>query len=88
MAIKPTEQIWKDYWLIFDVVCESLISRELIEIVDKLKDAQLYVNGLTDGWFEFYTRLESIIDVDKGLFNDYELEQSFKFKRLLAQRAS
>ena len=64
---------WNDYWKIFDKVCNSLLSRNQTEIVNSLGDAQKYVNGLTDGWHEFYNRLDLIIDNNIEIFDEQEL---------------
>lgn len=76
-------KVWNDYWKIFDNVCNSLISRNQTEIVDSLSDAQKYVNGLTDGWHEFYNRLNLIIDNNIQIFNEQELRDLFELRNTL-----
>lgn len=44
---------WQDYWKIFDELISLLNIDDQLEIVSEFKDAQKYVNGLTDGWYEF-----------------------------------
>lgn len=44
---------WQDFWKIFDELIDLLQSDEKKMIIDEFKDSQKYVNGLTDGWFEF-----------------------------------
>jgi hypothetical protein len=44
---------WQDFWKIFDELIALLHSDKKIMIIDEFKDAQKYVNGLTDGWYEF-----------------------------------
>src|SRR5690606_37423449 len=47
---------WEEYWKLFDNLCNSLNLDNKQFIVTELKDAQQYVNGLTDGWYEFLDR--------------------------------
>jgi hypothetical protein len=44
---------WQDFWKIFDELIALLQSDKNTMIIDEFKDAQKYVNGLTDGWYEF-----------------------------------
>lgn len=44
---------WQDYWKIFDDLIEQLAIENKTQIIAEFKDAQKYVNGLTDGWYEF-----------------------------------
>jgi hypothetical protein len=53
---------WQDYWKIFDELIEHLISDNKSEIIAEFKEAQKYVNGLTDGWYEFKFALEKAIN--------------------------
>ena len=49
---------WQDFWKIFDKLIDQLQSEKKTMIIDEFKDAQKYVNGLTDGWFEFKIAFE------------------------------
>jgi hypothetical protein len=53
---------WQDYWKIFDELIEHLTSDNKSEIIAEFKEAQKYVNGLTDGWYEFKFALEKTIN--------------------------
>jgi hypothetical protein len=53
---------WQDYWKIFDELIEQLTSDNKAEIIVEFKEAQKYVNGLTDGWYEFKFALEKTIN--------------------------
>lgn len=44
---------WQDFWKIFDELIALLHSDKKTSIINEFKDAQKYVNGLTDGWYEF-----------------------------------
>ena len=48
-----TSNAWQDYWKTFDNLIEQLSADNKTEIIADFKDAQKYVNGLTDGWYEF-----------------------------------
>jgi len=56
---------WQDYWKIFDELIEQLTSDNKAEIIVEFKEAQKYVNGLTDGWYEFKFALEKTINSNK-----------------------
>lgn len=49
---------WEDYWELFNVLIEQLDSDNKTEITTDLKEAQTYVNGLTDGWYDFKNSFE------------------------------
>jgi hypothetical protein len=53
---------WQDYWTNFDKLIESLRTNNLTSCISELKSAQLHVNGLTDGWFEFLLAFEESIN--------------------------
>lgn len=44
---------WQDFWKIFDELIDLLHLDKKTMIIDEFKNAQKYVNGLTDGWYEF-----------------------------------
>jgi hypothetical protein len=52
---------WQDYWKVFDTLIEQLSSDQKTEIISELKEAQKYVNGLTDGWYEFKFSFEKVL---------------------------
>ena len=56
---------WQDFWKIFDELIELLKSNNQEQIILEFKDAQLYVNGLTDGWFEFKSAFEKSFKSNK-----------------------
>ena len=56
---------WDDYWKTFDLLIDKLKQVGQGQIVNELKDAQRYVNGMTDGWFDFKTGMETIMQVYK-----------------------
>ena len=49
---------WQDFWKIFDELIDLLHSDKKTIIIDEFKYAQKYVNGLTDGWYEFKFEFE------------------------------
>ena len=56
---------WQDYWKIFDELIEQLTSENKIEIVAEFEEAQKYVNGLTDGWYEFKFAFQKSLNSNK-----------------------
>jgi hypothetical protein len=56
---------WQDYWKLFDELISLLNSDNKEEISAELKDAQKYVNGLTDGWYEFKFAFEKVLQSNR-----------------------
>jgi len=56
---------WQDYWKIFDELIELLKADNQEQIILDFKEAQKYVNGLTDGWFEFKIAFENSLQSNK-----------------------
>jgi hypothetical protein len=56
---------WQDYWKLFDELISLLNSDNNGEISTELKDAQKYVNGLTDGWYEFKFAFEKSLQSNR-----------------------
>lgn len=56
---------WQDYWKIFDELIEQLLSENKSKIIAEFKDAQKYVNGLTDGWYEFKFAFEKALNSNR-----------------------
>lgn len=54
-----------EYWDKFDHLILALQKDERYDIVLELKEAQKYVNGMTDGWFKFLDRFSRTISVNK-----------------------
>ena len=71
---------WDDYWKIFDELCNSLTKQDKTEIVTEFKDAQKYVNGFTDGWFDFLDKFNTIY---KSYINDFQFDDKEKCKLLI-----
>ncbi len=44
---------WQEYWKLFDELIDLLEKSNQTTIISEFKDAQKYVNGLTDGWYEY-----------------------------------
>ena len=55
----------KEYWIQFDELCNSILKNGNQNAYDELKDAKLYVNGMTDGWYEFIIATEKVLDKHK-----------------------
>lgn len=57
---------WQDFWKVFDELIELLKTGNQEQIVLELKDAQLYANGLTDGWFDFKSAFEKSLQSNRS----------------------
>jgi hypothetical protein len=56
---------WLEYWKIFDELIDLLNSDDKTDIAVEFKDAQKYVNGLTDGWYEFKLAFERSLNANR-----------------------
>jgi len=65
---------WSDYWLIFDKLINLLEAENKDNIVLDLKDAQKYLNGLTDGWYEFKFSIEKTINSNRQLMSAEQIQ--------------
>jgi len=57
---------WDDYWKTFYLLIDKLKQEGQGQIVTELKDAQRYVNGMTDGWFDFKMGMEKALELNKA----------------------
>jgi hypothetical protein len=67
---------WDDYWKLFDNLCETLCNNNKKEIAHQLKEAQKYVNGLSDGWYEFLFHFKRTVESNIELLDEKERKQS------------
>lgn len=58
---------WKEYWAKFDRLCEELERSGRSDIARALRDAELRVTGLTDGWHDFIDAFDQVLR-QKGEF--------------------
>jgi len=65
---------WSDYWSIFDKLIDLLKAENKDSIVLDFKDAQKYVNGLTDGFYEFKFAFEKSYQSNKIRMTDNQKE--------------
>jgi hypothetical protein len=56
---------WDDYWIAFDLLIGKLKQEGQGQIINELKDAQRYVNGMTDGWFDFKIAMEKTLELNR-----------------------
>ena len=56
---------WSDYWLIFDKLIDLLKAENKDIIVLDFMDAKKFINGLTDGWYEFKFAMEKTINSNR-----------------------
>ncbi len=58
-----------DFWTAYENLCKSLMEADKKIIADSLKKAQMYVNGMTDGWFDFMDAFEKTIQANQASLN-------------------
>jgi len=63
---------WQDYWKIFDELIEQLTTDNKTEIVLEFKEAQEFVNGLTDGWYKFKLSFEKALHSNRYNMTDQQ----------------
>lgn len=63
-----------DYWPLFDKLIKLLDIDKKQQIIAELEDAQSYVNGLTDGWFEFKSAFEKTLKSNKSQMTIEQLD--------------
>ena len=56
---------WLEYWKIFEELIDLLNSDNKKDIALEFIDAQKYVNGLTDGWYEFKSAFENSLNANR-----------------------
>jgi hypothetical protein len=56
---------WEDYWKIFDQLIDLLEASNQTDIISEFKQAQNYVNGLTDGWHDFKLAFEKSLKANR-----------------------
>lgn len=57
---------WNEYWEMYDKLIVELKNENKVSIANKLIEARTFVNGLTDGWFEFKEKLDEVIESNRG----------------------
>ena len=65
---------WQNYWELFDDLIEQLKLDHHDQIVLEFEDAQKYVNGLTDGWFEFKFAFEKSIQTHRAKLSAEQID--------------
>lgn len=51
---------WSEYWQRYNTLC-NIIKAENNQLAEQLINAKLYVNGLTDGWYDFLNLFKELI---------------------------
>ena len=63
----------KDYWFVFDRLCENLKKRQKNKIVEELSFAKGLLNGLTDGWHDYNNELNKVFSDNKSNLTEKEI---------------
>jgi predicted phosphohydrolase len=69
-----TIQSWEDFWQLYRSLIQLSLENKQETIADKLKEAQRYVNGLTDGWHDFKNEFEKVISSNRKMLTREQLE--------------
>ena len=64
---------WNDFWQDFDELCRVLEENGKSDVVEQIKHAQKYVNGLTDGWHDFLDQFEETKNTNLSRLNKEEV---------------
>ena len=51
---------WEEYWKNYDLLISKIEKGNLYKIAIDLRTAKSYVNGLTDGWYDFQKLLKAL----------------------------
>ena len=65
---------WSDYWVLFDNLVNLMLEEKQEEVAHELKDVQKYVNGMTDGWYDFKSGFEKVIMSNKANLTKVQLD--------------
>lgn len=71
-----------DFWEDYDRLYKSLIEFDKKVIAEDLKKVKSYVNGLTDGWFDFMVEFENVI---KEHYEDLSADEKNIAENLLSE---
>lgn len=64
----------EEYWNKFDQLIQSLQKDKNFDVVLELKEAQRYVNGMTDGWFEFLNEFNRIMATNRDRLSRQQID--------------
>jgi len=79
---------WRDFWNIFNKLICLLRDNNQLDVVLDFRDAQKYVNGFTDGWYEFMIAFEKAIETHKENLTIEELNIAVFLKNYLSAQLS
>lgn len=69
---------WKDYGTIFEELIDLLNTNNQSNIALRFQDCQKYLNGLTDGWFDFLSTFRNVVEIyEKDLAKEQILITKF-----------
>lgn len=65
---------WEEYWGLFDKLIELLNKDNQITIAKSFKESQAFVNGLTDGWYEFKFAFQKTFETNRSRMKKEQLD--------------
>lgn len=69
---KYTIRDWDDFWRIYEEMLSILKEERHSDTVTDFKDAKYYVNGMTDGWYDFKGAFEDALNKHIGKMGEKE----------------
>ncbi len=60
---------WEEYWKLFDQLILLLSEDNQTALAKEFNDSRQYLNGLTDGWYEFKFAFERTFELNKSKMN-------------------
>lgn len=81
--MKEFKNGWRDYWNIFDELIELLKKDEKFFIANDFLETQKYVNGLSDGWYDFKDAFQKTYELYKENMTKEQIEISRFLMRTL-----
>jgi hypothetical protein len=55
---------WNDFWNIFGELIDLLNTNNQSNVALEFQESKKYVNGLTDGWFDFLMAFKNIVKLN------------------------
>ncbi|MDB5232707.1 MAG: hypothetical protein JWN76_3512 [Chitinophagaceae bacterium] len=56
---------WKEYWEVYEKLCDSLNTRNRKDLTLKLDEIKLYINGSRRGYTDFLKALQQLVNKNR-----------------------